>query len=157
MCKSTTVLELFVQSKAIISIEKLMGSRLDDHMDLPDNRLPFLKDVWQPSSLSELIELVEKSISGTITPTNGSDEIKKYLKDYFNYPRDVSAKKLIADEMSKYITTTTSSTSSRLVKKVRHLYALFVFTAIYRKGKKIKNNFFGEWFLKDEKTINPLR
>lgn len=102
LCKSTTIAEAIIACKPVISIEKLMGDRLDDHMNLPDNRIPqFMACAWQPENNQEAIRLCKKAKEGALPSTPNNSGLKELINDYFGYPRKLPATFLIAKEIAQ--------------------------------------------------------
>ena len=102
LCKSTTILEIVLSGVPAISIEELMGERLDDHMNLPDNRLPLMmKYAWRPRSYKEAAELCGNARAGTLPVAPTEDGLGELLNDYFGYPRSIPATYIIAQEIVK--------------------------------------------------------
>jgi surface carbohydrate biosynthesis protein len=106
LCKSTTIAEAIVAGKPVISIEKLMGDRLDDHMNLPDNRIPFfMKYAYQPKTYKEAVELCKEAKEGKLplTPVKDNEGLDELIESYFGYSRKrkLPATYIIAKETLK--------------------------------------------------------
>ncbi len=102
LCKSTTIAEAIIAGKPVICIEKLMGNRIDDHMNLPDNRIPlFMKYTWQPKDYEEAVVLCKKAKEGKLPLTPDDRGLMELINDYFGYPRKLPATFIIAREIAQ--------------------------------------------------------
>lgn len=100
VCKSTAVSDLILAGRPAITIEELMGGRLDDHMNMPDNRIPFLQYVWRPQTCREAVELCQKAKEGKLPIAPALPEIQECISDYFHFPRPQPATYQIAREVA---------------------------------------------------------
>lgn len=99
MFHSTTAVEAILMQKPFISLEKILGARIDDHINMPDARLPYIQCSCKPQTVKEAVELIKAMSNGELSAKEPNDEIKRVLTDMYDWPRERNSIDQIADEI----------------------------------------------------------
>jgi len=145
--KSTSMIEALLMGIPVISLENLMGDRLDDHMRMPDSRIPFLRYCWNPKTYDELVELCDKAKRGELKPSPDMQGFEQLTHDFFDYPRKEPSSLTIAKIVKE---TYEQDISFFKRKKINHsMYKYLNYHGINRlialknsRSEMIKSNYF---------------
>lgn len=99
--ESTIGLEALMLGIPVISPMKLLGPRLHEHMTLPLFVKPsFLQFYWQPETLSDTLQMVQQAEEGSLAPSPDPEGLRRYLKEYYDWPRMEPSSLTIAKELA---------------------------------------------------------
>lgn len=99
MFQSTTAVEAILARKPFITLEKIIGTRIDDHLTLQDARLPYVQCSWEPRTVDEAVDFMMAMSKGELPAKEPNEEIKKVLADMYDWPRERGSLEHIADEI----------------------------------------------------------
>jgi surface carbohydrate biosynthesis protein len=94
---STTSIDCIARGVPAISLEKLVADQVA--------RMPKFKQLltgeytWNPSSLEEMMSLVEKAKNGNLNVSPNIRSAENFMRDNFFWPRDISSATLCVDEI----------------------------------------------------------
>ena len=98
---STTGVEMLMLNKPVISIQKIIGPRLLDHNNNINHvDTQRVKLYWQPESVEECMDMIERKRSGLLPFTPNETGLKTYLKDFYDLPRKEPSSFSIAKEIA---------------------------------------------------------
>jgi len=92
---STVTIDSIAQGMPSISLQNIIPPRFINV--LPEHRTLFENPYsWNPHSVEEAMDLIEKARAGCLKVSPRLDEARKFMRDNFNFPRDKYACELIA-------------------------------------------------------------
>lgn len=100
---STSVVESYLAGTPCISIEKMLGSRLDDHMTLAPFRNLLLDVVWRPESKEQLYEYIGKAQERDLPLLQDEEAFFEIGRDFFSIDLPELSSYLISQEILKLI------------------------------------------------------
>lgn len=132
---STTSIDCIARGVPSISLENLVAEQA---RRLPSIKEPLKGDFsWQVSTLDELIKLLERARKGELEVSPDLHGAQTFMRDNFNWPRDVSCATLCADAIEQLI-----NKSSKKRRRTRRDYVELPFRALKILAKDIRD-FFG--------------
>lgn len=99
MFGSTTIVEAIFSRTPVITLEKIIGERLDDHQNSPDVRLPGIRCSWEPRTVEEAVDMMREMSEGKLVAKEPSEKIRHVLAEMYDWPRGRSSIEHIADEI----------------------------------------------------------
>jgi surface carbohydrate biosynthesis protein len=98
---STSGIEALMLGLPVISVTGLLSKeRIDEHIDVSILSNPaFLDYYWKPSSLDEAWKMIQLALHGKLESSPNPEGLAKYLKDFYDWPRQESSSHKIAREI----------------------------------------------------------
>lgn len=85
---STSVAEAFVAGRPVVTMEKMVGPRLAEHIQSANLRIPFMQYCYQPATLADCLDLLREGLAGRLAPAVGdAGEYGRLITHYFDHPR----------------------------------------------------------------------
>lgn len=121
---STLGVEAVLVGKPVISVIRVVGDRLYDHVNLPTTVNPrFLDFYYQPQSVAETVELLAAAHQGQLPPVIDPSAFNGYLKEFYDWPRDEPSSLTIARELAALAGLDEGVSARRAVRPIEHLRA----------------------------------
>lgn len=107
---STTGIDALISGKPVISVQKIIGPRLQDHIGNKAHvdAKEIIKLYWLPETIEEALHLIKKSMDNELSVCPDTLELQKYLKDYYDLPRHEPSSLTIAKEIAALLDIDTS-------------------------------------------------
>ncbi|MFC2156797.1 hypothetical protein ACFLT9_03065 [Acidobacteriota bacterium] len=100
LMKSTSIYESFLMGIPIITTEDMLP-HLDEHMSIPNIRIPELRYCWRPKSFPEILSLVSKAAEDKLAVCLDEGILRDRIQQYFQFPRKKASSWIIAEEIQK--------------------------------------------------------
>jgi len=122
---SSTGVEALLLGKPVISVIRLVGDRLFDHINLPTTVKPrFLDFYYQPKSVSEAVDLLSAAHAGHLSPVIDRTGFDAYLKEFYDWPRVEPSSLTIAREIATLAEVDAGKAIRRPIHPISHLRTL---------------------------------
>lgn len=97
---STSIIEARLANRPIICFESLLGGRYQEHVaGTPWKRLPYLDYLWQPDSMSALLDLAEAASRGELASCPQPEPFAEYLRTRYDLPRSEPSTLTVAKDI----------------------------------------------------------
>lgn len=113
MFASTTSVEALLSKTPFISLEKIIGDRYDDHQNQIDIRLPYVRCAWEPDTVEEAVDLMDRMTRGKLTAKEIPEDMKRVLYEMYDWPRKQSSIEQMADEIMSLIKSNHAKTDGK--------------------------------------------
>ncbi len=96
--KTTSLYESFLSGVPVITVEDMVR-RLDEHMTIPNYRVPELKYCWRPKTFEEACSFADQAGQGKLAVSPEPEALKEKIRSYFDFPRQIPSSREIAENI----------------------------------------------------------